>query len=180
MARNPRRERLFIGSIAFLVTAVLIRLLTLAIRFNLGPFHNVSVGGTHVHHLVWGILLLLVVGYLSLIELGTGDPAEHLASRLTAVAFGIGAALTLDEFALWLNLKDVYWERQGKESIEAILIFLGVLSVGLWGAPLIRAVMRGEHAAVGELEHLGHEFTHHGQQAPPADDQPNHQDQTPV
>jgi len=152
MARSPRRERLFLASIAFFVTAGFIRILTLAIRFDVGPFHTVSVGGTHVHHLVWGILLLLAVGYLSLIEFGTRDPASDLPSRLTAIAFGVGAALTLDEFALWLNLKDVYWEQQGKESIEAIFVFAGFLSAGLWGAPLIRALLRGEHRAVEDIE----------------------------
>ena len=154
LAHHRRRERLFIGSLAFLLTALLIRLLTHAIRANLGPFHNVSVGGAHVHHLVWGILLLLLVGYLWLVEVGTRDPSHDLLSRLTAAAFGVGAALTLDEFALWLNLRDVYWETTGRESVDALLIFAGLLSVGLWGAPLFHAILRGEHAVLDEAEDL--------------------------
>jgi hypothetical protein len=63
-------------------------------------------------------------------------------SRSTAVAFGVGAALTLDEFALWLNLQDVYWERQGRESVDAIITFFALLSVGIWGGPFLRAVGR--------------------------------------
>jgi hypothetical protein len=108
LARDPRRERLFLATLAFLLTFGFIRALTYSIRYNLGPFRNVSVGGTHVHHLVWGILLLLVVGYVALTEFGTRSPVSNLVTRLGAIGFGIGAALTLDEFALWLNLQDVY------------------------------------------------------------------------
>ena len=63
---------------------------------------------------------------------------------------GVGAALTLDEFALWLNLQDVYWERQGRVSVDVVLIFGGLLSVGIWGGPfftrLIRVLLRLERA----------------------------------
>ena len=152
LVHHRRRERLFIASLAFFITAVLIRLLTHAIRANLGPFHNVSMGGTHIHHLVWGILLLLLVGYLWLIEYGVESPAHSAVSRFTAAAFGVAAALTLDEFALWLNLRDVYWQEQGRASIDAILIFAGFLSAGIWGAPLFHALLRGEKAVVEELE----------------------------
>src|SRR5258708_2508167 len=93
LARDPRRERLFLASLAFVVTFGLIRGLVYSIRYNIGPFHNVSVGGTHVHHLVWGILLLLVTGYASLVEFGTRRSAYNALSRLTAVGFGVGAAL---------------------------------------------------------------------------------------
>ena len=55
--------------------------------------------------------------------------------------YGIGAALTLDEFALWLRLEDVYWTREGRESIEAVLLFGALLSVGLWGAAFLRALV---------------------------------------
>jgi hypothetical protein len=50
--------------------------------------------------------------------------------------------LTLDEFALWLRLKDVYWSREGRESVDAVVIFGGLLSVGVWGAPFIHALLR--------------------------------------
>src|SRR2546425_1192843 len=94
-------------------------------------------GGLHIHHLVWGILLLLVVGYVWLLEIGVGS---SWVASLTAMAFGVGAALILDEFALWLNMQDVYWERQGRESIDAVVIFAGLLSVGIWGWPFLRAL----------------------------------------
>ncbi len=137
--RDERRERLFLASVAFLVTFAVVRGITVMIRAGVGPFHNVSAGGLHIHHLVWGILLLLLVGYVWLLEIGVGS---SWVASLSAMAFGLGAALTLDEFALWLNLSDVYWERQGRESIDAVLIFAGLLSVGFWGWPFIRDVAR--------------------------------------
>ena len=135
--RNERRERLFLASVAFLITFAIVRAITLTIRLEIGPLRNVTAGGLHVHHLVWGILLLLVVSYVWLLEVGVGS--SWIAS-LTAIAFGVGAALTLDEFALWLNLSDVYWERQGRESIDAVLIFGGLLSAGVWGWPFLRGI----------------------------------------
>jgi hypothetical protein len=112
-----------------------VRGITHLIRAGIGPFHNVSSGGLHIHHLVWGILLLLVVGYVWLIEAGT---TSSLLSSITAILYGVGAALTLDEFALWLNLQDVYWAGPGRESIDVVVIFAGLLSVGIWGAPFLR------------------------------------------
>jgi hypothetical protein len=136
--RDERRERLFLASLSFLVTFGLVRGITSMIRAGIGPFHNVSAGGTHIHHLVWGILLLILVGYVWLLEFGVGS---SWVASLTAIAFGVGAALTLDEFALWLNLSDVYWQRQGRESIDAVLIFGGLLSSGVWGWPFFRGVV---------------------------------------
>ena len=62
--------------------------------------------------------------------------------RFTAFAYGVCAALILDEFALWLNLRDVYWERQGRESVEALAIFSGILLWGVLIAPFAHAVWR--------------------------------------
>jgi hypothetical protein len=141
--RDPRRERLFLASVAFFVTFGVVRAITYSIHEDRGPFHDLSVGTTHVHHLVWGILLLLLVGYLWLVEVGSGaGEASRWASRMTAMLYGIGAALTLDEFALWLNLKDVYWARQGRESVDAVVLFGALLSIGLWGGPFFRALAR--------------------------------------
>ena len=135
--QDERRERLFLSSLGFLATFGIVRGITHMIRAGIGPFHNVTSGGLHIHHLVWGILLLLLVGYVWLLEIGVGS--SWMAS-LTAIAFGVGAALALDEFALWLNLSDVYWERQGRVSIDAVLIFGGLLSVGIWGWPFFRGL----------------------------------------
>lgn len=116
---------------AFLVTFLLVRALTHAIRRGRGPFGNITVKGTHLHHLVPGIVLLLITGYLG--------NALHVRTGRTIVAtfFGVGAALTLDEFALWLHLKDVYWSKQGRRSIDAVIVAtaiggLVVLGLGFW------------------------------------------------
>jgi len=138
--KNEARERLFLASFGFLLAFAGVRGITYLIRAGVGPFHNVTTsGGLHIHHLVWGILILLVVGYVWLIELGVGS---SWVASITAVAFGVGAALTLDEFALWLNLKDVYWERAGRQSVDAVFIFGSLLSVGIWGGPFLHGVVK--------------------------------------
>ena len=137
---ESRRERLFLASLGFFTTAVVVRAITVAIHHNIGPFHDVSMRGRHIHHLVWGILLLMLVGYAWLIELGTGAASSsRWSGRLTSMIYGVAAALTLDEFALWLNLRDVYWEREGRESYEALAVFGGLLAVGVFG----RAFLHG-------------------------------------
>jgi hypothetical protein len=133
--QEPWRERSFLASLAFLVTFGIVRGITHLIRAGLGPFHNVGSGALHIHHLVWGILLLLLVGYAWLIAAEVG-----WFHNVAAIAYGIGAALTLDEFALWLNLQDVYWAKLGRESIDAVVIFGALLSAGVWGYPFLRAV----------------------------------------
>lgn len=140
---ESRRERLFLASVGFFISAGVVRGITLAIHDNVGPFHNISIHGRHIHHLVWGILLLLLVGYSWLIQVGTGTAnASAWMGRLTSLLYGVAAALTLDEFALWLNLEDVYWERQGRESYEAMALFGGVLAIGILGAPFFKGIWR--------------------------------------
>ena len=136
---DERRERFFLASLGFLVTFAIVRAITHLIRAGAGPFHNVTAGTTHIHHLVWGIALLLIVGYVWLSEVGVGST---WAASVTAILFGVGAALTLDEFALWLNLQDVYWEAAGRESVDAVVIFAAALSAGVWGGPFLAAVAR--------------------------------------
>ena len=88
-------------------------------------------------------LAVHTVGYLWLIQIGTGDEDSSVfLSRVASVLYGAGAALTLDEFALWLHLQDVYWERQGRASVDAVLLFGALLSAGFWGGPFLRAVAR--------------------------------------
>ena len=84
--------------------------------------------GTHIHHLVWGILLLMVMGYLGI---ATAIPDPWF--ELVAIGFGIGIGLTLDEFALWLNLEDVYWKEKGRESIDAVVVTVVLLVITLLG-----------------------------------------------
>ena len=140
---ESRRERLLLASFAFSISFALVRVLTHEIHAGRGPFHNLEVGNRHIHHLVWGILLLLAVGYGWLLQIGTGiSRGRKWAGRVLSMLYGVGAALTLDEFALWLNLRDVYWEREGRASIDAVILFGGLLSIGIWGSPFLRALLR--------------------------------------
>ncbi|MDQ6691921.1 MAG: hypothetical protein M3Z13_04050, partial [Candidatus Dormibacteraeota bacterium] len=137
--QDSRRERLFISSTSFFLTWALVRGLVHLIRANIGPFHNLSAGGTHVHHLVWGILLLLVGGYIAQIE----SPTSKRRVRVIAAAvFGAGAALTLDEFALWFYLADVYWTRQGRDSVDVAILFGSLLSLGVWGGAFLGSITK--------------------------------------
>ncbi len=138
------RQRMFVASVAFLVTFVGVRVLVSLIMHNEGPFQWVVVRGHHIHHLVWGILILLLVGYGWLLDLGRShSPLSIFMGRLMSVSYGVGAALTLDEFALWLNLEpDAYWSREGRLSVDAVILFGGILAVGAWGAPFFRGLHR--------------------------------------
>jgi hypothetical protein len=118
--------------LSFLITFGLTRLYTrLARDRNWSSGHA---GDVHLHHMVFGIVFILVAGFLALAV----DPG-HPWIDLLGVLFGVGAALTLDEFALWLHLKDVYWAEEGRASLDAIimatmlggLIVLGVTPFGI-------------------------------------------------
>ncbi len=82
-----------------------------------GLLSNIHIGGVHVHHQVWGILMVLVTGVLTI-----RYQPERPWAEVLALLFGAGAALALDEFALWLHLEDVYWSAEGRKSIDAILV----------------------------------------------------------
>lgn len=143
------KEPAFLFLVAFLVSFGFIRTSAHMIRAQVSWWPgNVEVGGTHVHHLVWGILLLLGAGWASIAI----DPASP-GPEVLAVLFGIGTGLTLDEFALWLELRDVYWERDGRKSIDAVIVAgilagFGVLGFGVW-LDLAEEVERGVQALVG-------------------------------
>lgn len=140
---RPRR-RMFIASVSFFITFLGVRLLVSLVIHSHGPFDWVIVRGLHIHHLVWGILILLLVGYGWLLDLGRShSPLSIFFSRLMSVSYGAGAALTLDEFALWLNLEPgAYWTRQGRISIDAVILFGSILAMGAWGAPFFRGLQR--------------------------------------
>jgi hypothetical protein len=138
------RQRMFLASVSFLLTFVGVRLLVWMIVYHEGPFQWVIVRGRHIHHLVWGILILLLVGYGWLMDLGRAhSPLSIFLSRLMSIGYGVGAALTLDEFAIWLDLEpDAYWSRTGRLSIDAIILFGSILAVGAGGAPFFRGLGR--------------------------------------
>jgi hypothetical protein len=142
IADRPRR-RLFLASVSFFLTFAIVRGMVFCIRHQIPPFHYIIMNGRHIHHLVPGILILLAVGYGWLCEFGTGSDSSLLfAGRLMSLLYGVGAALTLDEFALWLNLKDVYFVREGRSSIDAVVLFGSLLAIGGWGAPLFAALAK--------------------------------------
>lgn len=138
---RPKR-RLLLAAIGFFSTFAVARSMAYAAFRSAGPFHYVYVGGTHIHHLVWGILLLLIVGFCWLIEVGTGARASSLlASRLMSLLYGVAAALTLDEFALWLNVEEgIYWTRRDLISLDAVLLFGVALLIGIWGRDFLKAL----------------------------------------
>jgi hypothetical protein len=123
------RQPEFLFFVAFLATFGFIRTSAHLIRAQVSWWPgNVEVGGTHIHHLVWGILLLLIAGYLGVV-IAPPSPWHEIFTIL----FGIGTGLTLDEFALWLNLKDVYWSQEGRRSIDAVIVagtLTGMVLVG--------------------------------------------------
>lgn len=115
--------------LSLLVTFLIVRGITRRIRADEGGgsvLRDVSVGGLHVHHLVYGIGLTLLAGFLEF-RFQPDSPWYELL----AIVFGIGAGLMLDEFALSLYMKDVYWADQGRTSVDAVLIalMLGALLV---------------------------------------------------
>jgi hypothetical protein len=149
------RETQFLFFVSFLVSFGFIRTSAHMIRARVSWWPgNVDVGGTHIHHLVWGILLLLICGYVG-VAIHPGDPWRDFI----AVGFGIGTGLTLDEFALWLNLKDVYWSKQGRRSIDAVIVaaaVAGIVLVGLRGwIDATTEVADAIQAVVGSIGLLG-------------------------
>ena len=144
------REPEFIFLAAFLLTFAFIR--TSAHMINAGVSWwpgNVNVGGTHVHHLVWGICVVVVTGYV----MGVAELRDQPWYYITVALFGFGCGLTFDEFALWFNLRDVYWEKEGRRSIDAVIVvallgLLGVLGFGGW-VESANDITNGAFAAIG-------------------------------
>lgn len=131
--------------LAFGATFGLTRFITHSIRAQrFSWLGNVETGDTHIHHLVWGIILILVAGVLAVV---LQPPVE-----VTAIVFGIGAALTLDEFALWLHLDDVYWSEKGRQSVDAVIVFSIVTGFMLIGA--FPVVIGTEDGVLGEIEYV--------------------------
>jgi hypothetical protein len=136
------KQPAFLLTLAFLCTFGIVRLITYGIRYHRLPFvHNVTTkSGLHIHHMVPGVLLALSSGYLAIVL------ADQRPLELIAILFGIGAALVLDEYALLLRLADVYWEPEGRESVDAVVLAGGIgilylLGLDFWPR-LIEAVLK--------------------------------------
>jgi hypothetical protein len=132
----PRSETVLFNLLAgFLGSFTLVRISTWGIRDKWWPFQNVRVGGRHIHHFVPGILLAFGSGTAALL---TDDDA--LEDRL-AIPMGAGMGLTFDEAALLLDLRDVYWTRQGLLSVQLSLGATAILSIAILTQRMLR---RGE------------------------------------
>jgi hypothetical protein len=121
------RRFLFLMLVGFVSAFGFIRLSTRLMRSPRVPWWPgsvVSESGVHVHHLFFGIVLMMVAGGLSFAAGETDGPWY----AIYAVLFGIGLGLTIDEYALALHLDDVYWSREGRSSIDATLIVLGLFA----------------------------------------------------
>ena len=119
---EPGKLPLLVCFAAFVITFLTTRGITRAIRAGHGPFHDISDGGTHVHHAVPGIILLIAGAFLA-VDTGSHD----VTSVIAAAAVGIGTSLVLDEFALILHLQDVYWTNEGRVSVEMVSLAFGCL-----------------------------------------------------
>jgi hypothetical protein len=146
----------FVLLAAFLLSFLFIRTsarMNRSPRFSWWPGSVTTGSGLHLHHLVWGIGLLLISGFVNFAT----QPASPW-SEILAAGFGIGAGFTLDEFALWIYLRDVYWTEEGRSSFDAVvvaaliggLIVLGFApfdltgdqtSIGSWGVVVVADVV---------------------------------------
>jgi hypothetical protein len=138
---GPKERAALLSWIGFTATFATVRVITYSIRRNLGPFRNLAIGGEHLHHYMWGIGLLGGVGAVAV--RGEDSTRRHPA---VALSYGSGLALIVDEFALLLDLQDVYWAKQGRISVD---LGVGVVAVGgtaLSAIPILRGLSRRRHA----------------------------------
>ncbi|MFR9797168.1 hypothetical protein ACL02U_14845 [Streptomyces sp. MS06] len=125
---EPGKLPLLLALTAFVATFLITRLITRLIRAGRGPFGNVSAGGLHIHHVVPGVVLTVIGGF------GAVAGGRHgFGSYLSAVIFGVGVGLVLDEFALILHLDDVYWTEAGRQSVEVVVVTAALVGLVLAG-----------------------------------------------
>jgi len=138
---HPGQQSALISWLAFTVTFAVVRLITHRIRGGRGRLRNLSVGGVHLHHYMWGILTVSTVG-------GVAIRGEDRLRRhpIVATAYGAGLALIVDEFALLLDLEDVYWARQGRESVDLAVGLISTTGSVLVGMPVLRKLHRNRRA----------------------------------
>lgn len=132
---NARAGFVLLG--AFLISFAFIRTSARLIRnprVTWWPGSVKTSSGLHIHHLVWGIALILICGFLA-VALRLHSPWLEIV----AGGFGVGAGLTLDEYALWLHLEDVYWSEEGRRSVDAVIVAALVAGLILLGAKPVDA-----------------------------------------
>jgi len=131
--RRRLRSESFWVLISFLATFIAARAVVFYIMYHDAPELYVRVGGTHVHHHVWGILLLAVLGLFMLL----GD-RRAIRPRTAALLYGLALALTFDEFGMWLNMGGSYWQRASYDAVVMMAVVLSIAAV--W--PVVRLVRR--------------------------------------
>jgi hypothetical protein len=119
---KPRERSALWSWLGFTLTFAAVRGITHSIRRGKGPFRNVKLGTEHVHHYMWGIAMVSGVGAVGL---QGDDHSRH--QPVLAATYGAGLALIVDEFALLLDLQDVYWAKQGRISVD---LGIGVVATG--------------------------------------------------
>ncbi|WP_030206374.1 hypothetical protein [Streptomyces sp. NRRL S-87] len=125
---EPGKLPLLIALVSFVTSFLVTRTITRLIRAGKGPFRNVTPGGLHVHHVVPGVVLVIIGGF------GAISSGHHgFGALLSAMLFGLGAGLVLDEFALILHLDDVYWSEQGRKSVEIVVLTAALVALVLGG-----------------------------------------------
>lgn len=130
---------LMLSFIAFIVTFIVVRVITRMIRAGKGPFGNISSGGVHLHHSTPGLLILIAGAFI-----GIGSPPTSAWTYVAAVAIGSGAALVLDEFAMLFRLQDVYWTQEGQLSVNIVTLAAAVLGLAAIGiSPTEMSVLSG-------------------------------------
>jgi hypothetical protein len=124
-------QGLYLVLIGFILSFAFIRMSTRLMRSPRVPWWPgsiVSDSGVHLHHLVFGIVTMMVAGAGGFAAFGNSPWTE-----ICAFAFGIGAGLTIDEFALWVYLDDVYWAEEGRSSIDATVLAAAAMLLALLG-----------------------------------------------
>ncbi len=134
---GPKERAALWSWLGFTATFAAVRAITYSIRDHTGPFRDLRIGGAHLHHYLWGIALLSGVGAVAV----RGEDATR-RHPVVAVSYGAGLALIVDEFALLLDLQDVYWTKQGRISVD---LGVGVVAAGgtsFSAIPILRRLAR--------------------------------------
>ncbi len=140
---HPARQSAVLSWLAFGTTFGAVRAITYSIRHGRGPLHDLTPGGLHLHHYLWGIGMVSGVGGVAL----RGADRAHRHPAM-AIAYGVGMALIVDEFALLLDLRDVYWAKQGRWSVDLGVGLIAAAGLVLEGQPMLRRLRR-ERRSIG-------------------------------
>jgi hypothetical protein len=134
---SPAERAALLSWLGFTVTFATARGVTHSIKKGKGPFHDVSKGGVHLHHYLWGIAMLTGVGAVAV----HGDD-ERRRHPTVALSYGVGLGLIIDEFALLVDLEDVYWSTKGRLSVEVGTGVIGAGGTLLAALPILRRLNR--------------------------------------